>query len=225
MEITEVGVDAIERHPKNARRGDISRIVESIKANGFFTPLVVQKSTNYILVGNHRFEAAKETGMSTVPVVFVECDDRQARRIMLADNKTSDRGAYDKDALAVLLQETLGDGGLLGTAFDATEVDKLLQETAAGPAPTVDQFDLLPYERTFFLVAGPLSAHNAIASTLNQLRLEHPEVDFEHAQDSPKDTPVLQGIEPSGGELPPGGEGMVALSDALGAWEIPGHGT
>ena len=220
-----MGVDAIERHPKNARRGDISRIVESIKANGFFTPLVVQKSTNYILVGNHRFEAAKETGMSTVPVVFVECDDRQARRIMLADNKTSDRGAYDKDALAVLLQETLGDGGLLGTAFDATEVDKLLQETAAGPAPTVDQFDLLPYERTFFLVAGPLSAHNAIASTLNQLRLEHPEVDFEHAQDSPKDTPVLQGVEPSGGELPPGGKGMVALSDALGAWEIPGHGT
>lgn len=220
-----MGVDAIERHPKNARRGDISRIVESIKANGFFTPLVVQKSTNYILVGNHRFEAAKETGMSTVPVVFVECDDRQARRIMLADNKTSDRGAYDKDALAVLLQETLGDGGLLGTAFDATEVDKLLQETAAGPAPTVDQFDLLPYERTFFLVAGPLSAHNAIASTLNQLRLEHPEVDFEHAQDSPKDTPVLQGVEPSGGELPSGGEGMVALSDALGAWEIPGHGT
>ena len=220
-----MGVDAIERHPKNARRGDISRIVESIKANGFFTPLVVQKSTNYILVGNHRFEAAKETGMSTVPVVFVECDDRQARRIMLADNKTSDRGAYDKDALAVLLQETLGDGGLLGTAFDATEVDKLLQETAAGPAPTVDQFDLLPYERTFFLVAGPLSAHNAIASTLNQLRLEHPEVDFEHAQDSPKDTPVLQGVEPSGGELPSRGEGMVALSDALGAWEIPGHGT
>ena len=208
MIVEETAVDAIACHPKNARKGNVERIVESIRANGFYNPLIVQKSTNYILAGNHRYKAAVELGMETVPVVFVECDDRQARRIMLADNKTSDRGGYEKDALAELLQEVMGDGGLIGTAWDATEVDKLLQEVQAGPAPTVDQFDLLPYERTFFLVAGPLTSHNAIASTLNQLRLEHPEVEFEHAQDSPKDTPVLQGIVGEGGEQPSGGEGL-----------------
>lgn len=202
MIVEEVAVGTIACHPANARRGNVERIVESIRANGFYNPLIVQRSTGYILAGNHRYKAALEVGLETVPVVFVECDDRQARRIMLADNKTSDRGGYDKDALAGLLQEVLGDGGLVGTAWDATEVDKLLQEVQAGPAPTVDQFDLLPYERTFFLVAGPLSLHNAIAAILNQLKLEHPEVDFEHAQDSPKDSPVLPGIVAEGGELP-----------------------
>lgn len=220
-----MGIDSIQRHPRNARQGDVDRIVESIKANGFFTPIVVQKSTNYILVGNHRYQAAKDLGMGTVPAVFIECDDAQARRIMLADNKTSDRAKYDKDALAELLQETLGDGGLFGTAFDAIEVDKLLQETAAGPAPTVDQFDLLPYERTFFLVSGPISEHNAIASALGALVIEHPEVDFEHAQDSPKDKAVLPRVEPQGRELPPGGKGVVEISHALQDWKTSSHGS
>jgi len=225
MLIEMVGINDICRHPKNARRGDVTRIVESIKANGFFNPLIVQKSTGFILAGNHRHQAAEELGLTELPVIFIECDDRQARRIMLADNKTSDRGGYDKEALAKLLQETMADGGLLGTAFDATEVDKLLQETAAGPAPTVDEFDLLPYQRTFFLVAGPLSSHNAIATALNNLILENPEVDYEHAQDSPKDSTVLSGVEPQGGELPSRGEGLVEISDALHAWKTPGHGT
>jgi hypothetical protein len=225
MLIEMVGINDLRRHPKNARRGDVSRIVESIKANGFFNPLIVQKSTGFILAGNHRHQAAEQLGIDLLPVVYIECDDRQARRIMLADNKTSDRGSYDKDSLAKLLQETLGDGGLLGTAFDAAEVDKLLQETAAGPAPTVDQFDLLPYERTFFLVAGPLTAHNAIATALNKLVLDNPEVDYEHAQDSPKDSAILPRVESQGGELAPGREGLASISDALQTWKTAGHGT
>lgn len=225
MLIEMVGIDAIQRHPKNARRGDVDRIVESIRANGFFNPLIVQRSTGYILAGNHRHQAAEKLGLAELPVIYLECDDTQARRIMLADNKTSDRGTYEKEDLAKLLQEALGDGGLLGTAFDATEVDKLLQETAAGPAPTVDQFDLLPYQRTFFLVAGPLSSHNAIATALNQLIADHPEVDYEHAQDSPKDPTILSRVEPEGGELSPRREGMVAIHDALQDWETAGHGT
>jgi len=208
MEIVEVGVGAITPHPKNARQGDVSRIVESIKANGFFTPLVVQKSTNFILVGNHRYKAACELGMTTIPVYFVDCDDKQARKIMLADNKTSDRAKYEKETLAGLLQEVIAEGGLFGTAFDASEVDKLLQEASAGDAPTVDQFELFPYDRTFFLVAAPLSLHSAVVDTLEKLVLEHSEVEYEHAQDSKEDAAILQGEEGQERELTYGGEGV-----------------
>lgn len=208
MEILEVGVGDLCPHPKNARQGDVSRIVESIKANGFFAPLVVQKQTGYILVGNHRYKAACELGFKTVPVYYLECDDREARRIMLADNKTSDRAKYEKDTLAGLLQEAISDGGLIGTAFDASEVDKLLQEASAGDAPTVDQFDLFPYDRTFFLIAAPLGLHATVADTLTKLQIEHPEVEYEHAQDSKENPTVLPSEEGQERELPHGGEGV-----------------
>jgi hypothetical protein len=151
--------------------------------------------------------------MTTIPVHYVDCDDAQARRIMLADNKTSDRARYEKDILAELLQEALGDGGLFGTAFDPSEVDKLLQEASAGDAPTVEQFDLIPYERTFFLVAAPLSLHATIADALDRLQIEHEEIDYEHAQDSSEDSPVLQSEEGQERELASGREGLVESGD------------
>jgi len=218
MEILEVEVGAITPHPKNARQGDVSRIVESIKANGFFTPLVVQQSTNYILVGNHRYKAACELGMRTIPVYFVDCDDKQARKIMLADNKTSDRAKYEKETLAGLLQEVIADGGLFGTAFDASEVDKLLQEASAGDAPTVDQFELFPYDRTFFLIAAPLNLHATVADTLEKLVLDHPEVEYEHAQDSKEDTPILPSEEGQERELPHGGESVAEGNHSETPW-------
>lgn len=213
MQIDEVDIKAITRHPKNARQGEVSRIAESIKVNGFFAPLVVQRSSGHILVGNHRYQAACDTGMTTIPVYYVDCDDAQARRIMLADNKTSDRARYEKDVLAELLQEALGDGGLFGTAFDPSEVDKLLQEASAGDAPTVEQFDLIPYERTFFLVAAPLSLHATIADALDRLQMEHEEIDYEHAQDSQEDPPVLQSEEGQERELASGRESVVESGD------------
>ena len=76
MNVEEVDVGAISCHPKNARKGNVEKIVESIRANGFYNPLIVQRSTGFILAGNHRYLASLELGMKTVPVVFIECDDR-----------------------------------------------------------------------------------------------------------------------------------------------------
>ena len=63
-----VPIDSIQPHPRNARQGDIGAIVESIKANQFYGACVVQRSTRYILVGNHRWRAAKQCDLTQVPV-------------------------------------------------------------------------------------------------------------------------------------------------------------
>jgi ParB-like chromosome segregation protein Spo0J len=60
--ITQVPVKKIIPHPKNARRGNISKIQDSIRHHGFLGALVVQKSTGHILVGNHRYKAAIALG-------------------------------------------------------------------------------------------------------------------------------------------------------------------
>ncbi len=117
-------------HPKNARQGDVGAVYQSIEANGFFGALVVQRSTHHILVGNHRFLAARDAKMPEVPVLWVDVDDERALRILLADNKTSDDASYDTQALADLLAHLANttEAGLVGTGFTGDELDDLIQD-------------------------------------------------------------------------------------------------
>ena len=98
--IAMVATDRLTSHPKNPRIGDVDGIVESIKANGFFTALTVQKSTGHVLIGNHRLEAAKRLGLKKVPVIYADVDDGRALAMLGADNAASDRAVYDDERLA-----------------------------------------------------------------------------------------------------------------------------
>lgn len=122
-----VAVDSLKTHPRNVRQGDLGAIVESIKANGFYGTCVVQKSTRYILVGNHRYLAALEAQIPAVPVVWIDCDDDRALRVMLSDNQTSDIANNNPNALAELLAELAGTPlELSGTGFDCDDLDELI---------------------------------------------------------------------------------------------------
>lgn len=138
-----VPVDALELHPANPRQGDIGAIVESIQANGWWGVVVAQSSTRRVLVGNHRLQAARMVGMEAVPVHWLDVPDDVALRVLLADNRSNDRAAYDDAALADLLQSILADAGTLdGTLFDADDLDQLLADLA--PLPAAEASDDTP---------------------------------------------------------------------------------
>ncbi|MCU0506380.1 MAG: hypothetical protein MUE82_11550, partial [Chloroflexi bacterium] len=71
-----------------------------------------------------------------IDAVLLDVDDDPAVRIMLADNRTHDRGRDDDAALAVLLTELANAGGLAGTAYDRDDVDELLRVTGRLGAET-----------------------------------------------------------------------------------------
>lgn len=123
-----VEVSTLQTHPNNAREGDIGAIITSIQQNGWFGTIVVQKSTRYILAGNHRFMAARQIGMTHVPVYWVDCDDQQALRILIADNRTSDIGRWDEEALKDILVGLDASDMLLGSGYDQEDLAKLLGE-------------------------------------------------------------------------------------------------
>lgn len=133
----QVSVDAVQTHPDNPRRGSVDAIRESIDASGFYGAIVVQRSTGFVLAGNHRLQAARAAGLTEVPAIFVDVDDTVARRILVADNRTSDLASYDDRGLADLLS-SLADGAadvgdaLTGTGFTGSDLDSLL----AGLEPT-----------------------------------------------------------------------------------------
>lgn len=132
-------ISKLKEHPKNPRRGNVGMIEQSIEANNFYGAVIVQKSTGNILVGNHRWKAAKEQGLEKIPAIVIDCDDRTAERILLVDNKTNDVAKYDDDVLGTILRQLRDEEALMGTGYTAEEVDrKYLEPTPPSEFPEFD---------------------------------------------------------------------------------------
>lgn len=120
-------IDNLQPHPRNVREGDIGAISESLKAHGQYRPIVFQASTGYVLAGNHTLKAAKALGWTEIAATPVNCNDEQALRILLADNRSSDLATYDDKELLQLLKEVAGtDDELLGTLYDGDDLDDMV---------------------------------------------------------------------------------------------------
>lgn len=131
--IETVDIDILVPHPSNPRKGNIPAIRESIREHGMVGLIAVQAGTNRIVIGRHRWEAAKLEGLKHVAVQWLEIDDSQALRLLLADNRASDLAGYDEDALLKNLRDI---GNLQGTLFDMDALETL--EAKVGTVATID---------------------------------------------------------------------------------------
>lgn len=163
--------DWLREHPKNPRRGDMDAIKDSIDANGWYGAVVAQRSTGYILAGNHRYRAAIQGGAEEIPVLWLDVDDERACRILVADNRTNDLAGYDDESLAALLKDlSETDDALLGTGFSDEDLEKMLAEVGREsfePAP--DQTDEI---ETRFDVLVSCNSEEAQIALLEQLTKE-----------------------------------------------------
>lgn len=130
-------IDQLHPHPENANRGDLTAITESIRVNGFYGALVVQRSTGRILSGHHRYQAAMQLGYTHLPVLQVDVTDQEARKILVADNRTTRLGHDDPEQLAALLNQILADhpeDALSGTGYSDDDLQALLNSITDTPS-------------------------------------------------------------------------------------------
>lgn len=131
---------------KNPRIGDVNAVAKSMHLNGQFRPIVVNIGSktgrkNEILAGNHTWIAARreleweENGevyskesWTDILASFVDVDDAQATKIVLADNKTSDASKYDEGILAEIFQQV---ENIAGTGYSNIEVEDILAGVSA----------------------------------------------------------------------------------------------
>ena len=132
MEAKSVAVDSLKEFTGNPRKGNVKELVESLKANGQYKPIVVQKSSKQILAGNHLWKAAKELGWTEINIVEIDVDDANAKKIVATDNRLADLGGYDEK----LLLDLLGDIDLTGTGYVPADVDDLLALIEEQSAPS-----------------------------------------------------------------------------------------
>lgn len=152
--MTQAPISLLKFYPGNARRGDIDLIAESLERLGQYKPVVAcvgdkaPELANVILAGNHTVMAAQRLGWDTIDAHWVDVDADTAKRVVIADNKSSDEATYEVEELVNLLTE-LPD--LSGTGFDRDELDELLEaldtpevEEETPPEETAaDGYDLL----------------------------------------------------------------------------------
>lgn len=118
-----IPVGKLKPYTKNPRKGNVKAIAESLATNKQYRPIVVQKSTNQILAGNHTWQAAKYLGWTKIAVVFVDVDDEQAKKIVLADNRTNDLAEYDDRVLGELLSSL---DTISGTGYNESDMEALV---------------------------------------------------------------------------------------------------
>jgi ParB-like chromosome segregation protein Spo0J len=139
-----VSLSALSLHPRNVNQGDIGAIHESIDVNGFYGAIIAQRSTGHVLAGNHRLKTAQQAGADEIPVIWVDVDDAEALRILLADNRTTRLGTDNTADLAELLTEILADAGTLaGTGYDEDALDQLINDMAADSTPDVGDVSMV----------------------------------------------------------------------------------
>ena len=124
-----VDIDLLKHHPRNANIGDVEAIKRSLAVNGWYGTVVVAKRTQHILAGNHRVMAARALGWESVPVTYVDVDEKQELRILMADNRTTRLGQDDETKIADILSELANtDIGLDGTGYSSSDLDALIGE-------------------------------------------------------------------------------------------------
>jgi ParB-like chromosome segregation protein Spo0J len=122
----EFPIDRLTPHPYNPREGDVGTIAESLQRFGQYRTIVATND-GIILAGHHVVKAAQALGWTHVAVTFVDVNETDATKILIADNRTSDLGTYDDDTLrrAVL---SLGDSS--GTGWTGEDIQSLLEGKA-----------------------------------------------------------------------------------------------
>lgn len=119
----DVAIDTLIEHPDNPRRGDEAAIDASMEAHGFYGAVIAQASTRQIIAGNHRSRVAARRGDTTIPVLWLDVDDDEARRLMLVDNRSNDQASYETDSLVGLLRDLeTTERGLVGTGYNLSDL-------------------------------------------------------------------------------------------------------
>lgn len=83
-------IDTNKNQPRKLFYEDtLEELAESIRMHGIITPLALRRKGNgrfEIVAGERRFRAARRAGLTEVPAVIVEVDDKTAAEIALIEN-------------------------------------------------------------------------------------------------------------------------------------------
>jgi len=132
LQVKMIPIDMLIPYENNARthsKKQVAQISRSLKQFGFNNPILADQS-HTIISGHGRLLAAKENGMTEVPVIYLEhMTEAQKKAYILADNKLAEKAGWDKEILKIEFQNLLEydiDCDLTMTGFETPEIDSIM---------------------------------------------------------------------------------------------------
>ena len=128
-----------EQPRKNFNQETLEELAESIKEYGLIQPIVVTKKDGYysIIAGERRWRASKMAGLTEIPAIIREDDERKNNEIALIENmQREDLNPYEKALGIKNLMTTYG--------LTQEEIAKKLGKSRSAIANTVRTLNLEP---------------------------------------------------------------------------------
>lgn len=184
LRVETVPIAWLKPAPRNARRHSktqVRQIAASFDEFGIVNPIIVDEA-NTILAGHGRLEAAKSSGITTLPVVRVTgLTDGQKRAYRIADNRIAEQAEWDFAVLAdelKALSDPAFEIDVTVTGFETGAIDVMIREHA--PSELRDEADHQPVvdpDRPIVSKTGDLwqlGAHRLLCADIREIEhLEH----------------------------------------------------
>ena len=159
--VTMLRLSEIEPNPNQPRREfdpeALSQLAESIATHGLIQPIVVRSTGTgeyyEIIAGERRWRASKMAGLTEVPVIIMELDDRKAAQVAIIENvQREDLNAIEE---AMAYRSLIQDYGMT-----QEELSKQIGKSRPAVANILRLLDL-PDEVMALVKEGTLSAGHA----------------------------------------------------------------
>lgn len=120
------------KNPRSHSQKQIRQIAASIERFGWTNPILISDDGE-VVVGKGRLAAAKLLGLTLVPAIpLSHLSSAELRAYAIADNRLAELSGWDRDLLAVELQDLAElNFDLTLTGFEMGEIDILFGEAAA----------------------------------------------------------------------------------------------
>jgi DNA modification methylase len=117
------------RNPRTHSPAQIAQIAASIREFGFTNPVLVDGAGG-IIAGHGRVLAARQLGLTDVPVVILDhLTETQRKAYVIADNKLALNAGWDEELLALEMHDLKLAGFDVGlTGYPAEEIDRVIAE-------------------------------------------------------------------------------------------------
>jgi hypothetical protein len=129
MPIKRVSLDKLVGDRDNARRHserNLDAIKRSLERFGQVEPLIVQKRGRRVVGGNGRMQAMRDLGWTEADCVVLDIDDKQAKALGLALNRTAELAEWDFSQLEALIKDVLPEIPLEDLGFTKAEFEAML---------------------------------------------------------------------------------------------------
>lgn len=128
-----VKVDELIPHPKNPNthpQSQIKILAQNIRYHGWRHPIVVSKLSGYIVAGHGRLEAAKELGVSIIPIEYQNfASEDNELAVLVGDNRLAELSSLDLNGLQDIIDGfKASDFDTILAGFEPTDLDALLGE-------------------------------------------------------------------------------------------------